>query len=757
MKKFAPLLLFLFSFFPSHAGITDSISLLTENFIDETDPPLPELSALIDEPVSSTSVCKGPGKRYYLTGTTGNATGVNEGIKMWTSADLKNWYLMNGNGYVWTFENDGKKWQKEITSVNGEKHRALVNPKIHYIKNNFWITYTITGLNCSGILKSVSGRATGPYTDISEESPLVKGIKASLFEDTDSTVYFIWNGGLVHTMKNDMSGFSTAGPLKIERPQSSYNTEKDLSVININGTYYIAASQWIDIMNGKAINSNSEKGELNTRFDCIIASSASFFGPYSTPVLTIPHAGGSMLFEDFENNLWACSFACNDISAPLDNRPALIPLAIDDDKQLKTFLPHKFHPDEKTPVVFVSKDGNNKNGTTWIDAYTSLQTAIDKAKNGTQIWVARGIYEAPVEIVLRKGLYIYGGFKGDEAFRNQRDIEKNRVTIDGRQNANHVISIVNSSYIRIDGLKIANGYANGSSFQNKYGAGLHILRGGETIRVANCTFENNHAEQDAGALYASVGAAPLIINCTFRNNNSKRNGGAAAVYCNAANGYHTKFFNCTFDNNYAMENGGSIYFDTNRQKAGLLSIINCTLTNNYSQLPDGIISIDRTGSLILSNCTLCLNQAGAKGAVISKLGNVPAQSRIVNSIFFKNKGGSLFQIEGEARMNEKGELTGDKKIWVRFSNCLFYENEVTGLVERNFDGKTWKTVSGIEESILGKNIYNFNPGFINAEKGDFRLSPTSPARNKGTHLMASPVDGNGNPQGKNRLPCLGAY
>ncbi|MBN1926053.1 MAG: hypothetical protein JW798_09465, partial [Prolixibacteraceae bacterium] len=161
MKRFIPLLFLITLLFASHAAETDSISLIIEKHIDETDPPLPELSVLIDEPLSNVSICKGPGNSFYLTGTSGNSNGVNEGIKVWTSKDLKNWYPLTIKGYVWTFENDGKNWQKEIISANGIKKRAIINPGIYFIKNNFWITYTLTNTNYSGILKSISGNASG--------------------------------------------------------------------------------------------------------------------------------------------------------------------------------------------------------------------------------------------------------------------------------------------------------------------------------------------------------------------------------------------------------------------------------------------------------------------------------------------------------------------------------------------------------------------------------------------------------------------
>ncbi|MBN1926818.1 MAG: DUF1565 domain-containing protein, partial [Prolixibacteraceae bacterium] len=624
------------------------------------------------------------------------------------------------------------------------------------IKNNFWITYTLTNTNYSGILKSISGNASGPYTDVSGDEPLVKGANAALFEDTDKTVYFIWNGGQVHTMNDEMNGFSSSSPRKIQTQNEGNKPEGMVSVFRNGEKYFLISSQWNDIISGEPTGSPVPSSSENSRFDCLIASSNSFFGPYSKPWLSVPHGGGGMLFYDYEENIWATFSGYNDVSAPMYNTPAIILLDYDKENRLKPVINGYFHPTGETKIVYVSKEGNNKNGANWADAFTSLQTAIDQAKAGTQIWVSRGTYDAPVEIELRKGLYIYGGFRGDEQFISQRDTEKNKVIIDGRQRAYHVFSITNSSFIRIDGLTITNGNAKGRSFQDKYGAGIHILRGGETIRIVNCKFEGNRAEQDGGALYTSVGAAPLVINCTFSNNSAKKKGGAASLYCNAVNGYQAQFFHCNFENNLAMDDGGAIYFDTNQKNLGLLKLVNCVITNNQSFLSDGIIAVDRTGSLILSNCTVGNNRGAANGAVISGLGNVPGRSRIVNSIFYKNWGGSLFTIEGEAQVNRDNILTGDKNIWIRFSHCIFYENDTENLVERNFDGKSWITTSELNNSIMGNNLIEANPGFVNPDKGDFNLSSSSVARNKGTLSFAFQFDGKGKARNKNRLPDIGA-
>src|SRR5512138_1801633 len=58
------------------------------------------------------------------------------------------------------------------------------------------------------------------------------------------------------------------------------------------------------------------------------------------------------------------------------------------------------------------------NGTSWTNAYKSLQSALAAAASGNQIWVAKGVYKPTltsnrsISFVLKDGVAIYGGFAG---------------------------------------------------------------------------------------------------------------------------------------------------------------------------------------------------------------------------------------------------------------------------------------------------------------------------------------------------------
>ena len=83
-------------------------------------------------------------------------------------------------------------------------------------------------------------------------------------------------------------------------------------------------------------------------------------------------------------------------------------------------------------VLHVTADAAGRNdGTSWPDAFTDLQAALDRAIPGDEIWVAAGTYtpsartdpDVPrsVTFQLLNGVTLYGGFAGNEIAREHRE------------------------------------------------------------------------------------------------------------------------------------------------------------------------------------------------------------------------------------------------------------------------------------------------------------------------------------------------
>ncbi|MCL5098752.1 MAG: family 43 glycosylhydrolase, partial [Candidatus Omnitrophica bacterium] len=139
---------------------------------------------LFNYPVRDTCICLAPDGNYYLSGTTGfpDWWKTNEGIRIWQSRDLTNWMPL---GLVWSFAKDAT-WQRPVK----DGCRAIWAPEIHYLKGTFWISYCVNWPGGgTGLLRSQTGKAEGPYVDVKPDGPLTSEIDASLFQDDDGQVY----------------------------------------------------------------------------------------------------------------------------------------------------------------------------------------------------------------------------------------------------------------------------------------------------------------------------------------------------------------------------------------------------------------------------------------------------------------------------------------------------------------------------------------------------------------------------------------
>ena len=279
--------------------------------------PLPPIEPVFDYPVRDTCICVGGDGLYYLTGTTGHPTWwqTNDGIRVWRSADLKTWEPL---GLVWSIERDGT-WQKPI---KGGK-RAVWAPEIHYIKGTFWLAYCMN-YRGTGILKSTSGKAEGPYRDIKPDGPLTGEIDASLFADDDGAVYFLYQNGKIARMKDDLSGLAEK-PRLLKPANAAHVGFEGAFLTKIDGRYTLVCAEF--------------NRRLGTRtYDCMIATSKKVYGPYGDRYLAVPHGGHNMLFRDKGGRWWSTFFG-NDPRAPFRERPAILRIEIGEGGRVRPLMP----------------------------------------------------------------------------------------------------------------------------------------------------------------------------------------------------------------------------------------------------------------------------------------------------------------------------------------------------------------------------------------------------------------------------------
>lgn len=280
---------------------------------------LPPIKPLFDSFMRDPSICLASNGTYYLTGTTGEGS-----IRVWESRDLKKWDPL---GVVWSIKKDGT-WQSkrhaekkchvpEWCKATGPQVWA---PEIHWIKDTFWIPYSLNCC-CCGLLKSTTGRIEGPYVDVKTDEPLIpRNIDASLFQDDDGKVYYVYQNGIVARMKEDMSSLDE-NPCLLKPADFKHVGHEAACLIKIGGKYHLLCAEWFG------------EGKERT-YDCMAASSDSLYGPYGDRYLAIPHGGHNMLFKDREGKWWSTFFG-NDDTAPFRQKPGILRIEIDEQGRIR--------------------------------------------------------------------------------------------------------------------------------------------------------------------------------------------------------------------------------------------------------------------------------------------------------------------------------------------------------------------------------------------------------------------------------------
>ena len=179
-----------------------------------------------------------------------------------------------------------------------------------------------------------------------------------------------------------------------------------------------------------------------------------------------------------------------------------------------------------TDRIYVDSAATGSNsGDSWADAYPSLATALEVARNYPQVdevWLASGSYypgsqrDASFELV--DSVSIYGGFNATENSVEQRNPEINPVFLDGdigilndtSDNAYHVVSIDSSSSgIEVYDVTIRNGNANGAGADEQVGAGLLVMNA--SVALTGVSISNCYGTLDGSAIYVSGSLTQLNL------------------------------------------------------------------------------------------------------------------------------------------------------------------------------------------------------------------------------------------------------
>jgi len=325
-------------------------------------------------------------------------------------------------------------------------------------------------------------------------------------------------------------------------------------------------------------------------------------------------------------------------------------------------------------------------GSSWTNAFTSLQDALDVAQRQNQILVSQGLYtpdkgknrtrgDYTLSFAIPDGAALKGGYAGlgstnpdtrnivtyltilsgdlngdDSAINDVHDLYGELTRLD---NSLHVVTAQDvDTTTLLEGLVITGGNSHD-------GAGIQLIR--SDIVVAQCTIQENRTGrlsgdgldgwgQGAGA--SCFFGAPTFLSCTFQLNWSGGWGGALHSLRSSPT-----LRDCFFQANHAGLQGGALYFED-----GSGAVLGCTFQGNRSR-DGGAVFAGGDADVRLTNCGFLGNAGfGSGGAVFAAGKNVA----IINGYF----SGNLALLDGGAvnLSNGSGTLT----------NCTFYRNIAEG-------------------------------------------------------------------------------
>jgi hypothetical protein len=297
-------------------------------------------------------------------------------------------------------------------------------------------------------------------------------------------------------------------------------------------------------------------------------------------------------------------------------------------------------------VMYVNASAAGLNtGSNWTDAFVYLQSSLDAAHVGDQIWVAQGTYKPTLPFDgtderyktfrLIIGVKLYGGFSGVETNLEERDWKLNETILSGdllgndsndiddasgsrADNSFHVVSAfldwVEEQTV-LDGFTIAGGNADGT--------GTHANGGGIAFRdndivVQHCLFRKNRAAQKGGGAWIRGYFSQTITDCTFLENRARSGAGLATDFLTTPLGINR----CVFRGNGGNESdssGGGIY-NAGYPSDGRNTVkaVDCLFENNWANTQGGGISSSLNQEL--SGCTFIANRSGTEGGAMANRG-----------------------------------------------------------------------------------------------------------------------------------------
>lgn len=389
--------------------------------------------------------------------------------------------------------------------------------------------------------------------------------------------------------------------------------------------------------------------------------------------------------------------------------------------------------------IFVDIDATgNNDGTSWADAFTSLQDGIDAAENSTivdTVWVAEGTYKPHPSSrsvsyqVQADGVKIFGGFAGTETSLNQRNIANNPTIISGDLNDNdnpndhnytslfradnsYKLFYLEASGLEINGFTLTGAHANNTSGSTTYmGSVVYLPNQYDNFTMKNCEVSYNISNRNGNLhfdfAFGSNSKFLNIENCIFHHNISRYSGVIQASVNNSAVTLELNLTNSVFYENRAsdLSNGDAGFSGSS------LGIFANSGTINFN-------AINNTFAHNIDAGTSATNDKGT--IVLRRLDGDPLETINVemhNNVFWENYSDLSLNVNPQVigLMNRPSNSINTMNFTYNNSNQTNLNTKFTSLTENN--------------------TTNVDPLFSNPSNGDYSLQSGSPMIDAGDNTQ----------------------
>lgn len=380
----------------------------------------------------------------------------------------------------------------------------------------------------------------------------------------------------------------------------------------------------------------------------------------------------------------------------------------------------------RSKTLFVSAAASGANdGSTWANAYTSLQSALKNTCADT-IKMMEGVYKPAIKdrdsaFEINRKLYIAGGYQNiANPLDANRNPDKYPTILSGEignlndttDNSFTILKINNTdTLVKIDGLTFSNCF--------------------------NDNITGNSIEAYGGAVYSKNNARLLVNNCRFTQNHS--------TYYYGPNSLRSLYSTIELSKNVFSKNY-SVDGNTLQTDDGLFN--NDIFSKNYSATGSDIII---TGIADFKNCLFYKNFAGGQGAGVFNKGS----SAFLNCDFIENTslkyGAGLHNTGGAYLLNciFNGNYTGNDIYadWYDYSgspdgSSAYHQNPYTfdisySSLQTSFPSPGFATIAGTEKFVDISNPIGPDNSWFTDDDG-LKLLPCSPLVDGGT-TTTSPI------------------